>query len=716
MTQGYDSERRILDIQNTLQEVREKVPDILSNEPTEEEAAYPKDFVQFMDQMIHSRKMKRKDVIARSGLGGEYAYKLLNGGKKTRERDYILALCIGARLSVRQTQHALICSGMLPLSESDMRSRVIILGIRNRLDVYKINEHLEDQHLPLIRTASDMPSVKVSDAFYWKSAEDKEDHTDIPDSSDFSNVVPLYNTLDITITFDDMMPADMFSDIYYGHAIVEDAESRKYHLDVQWVIGEGNGDIYARTEEQYQRSRQGEDQKDTVTGASDHDGTDYIEHYDSLLSATKSPFFGNYAQVYEQIEKLLQEHIAHSNDTKYFGQRIDIATLVEQRMIEPFIEYYLAGEQDQCKYFQLVRHLDGSCTFTASTTSLFQKIRWGTYYKSLYKEDITPAYFLKEDAESISKAGVFYYNVFRMLRYHLNMYTLAELHGYGQNPDTLIEEIIEFVDWKRRSDIYNNQNQDAWTDCLEIEQNIEYMQDPVRRMIQSSENHANMILVAVETGNHTEAAKTRKQLFKDKEYVLNHLSDYSAEAQKKIFTPVFRILFRDYVDSVNRGNPDKKMLKEMLDLVENHFAVPDASYSYYRMQVYHDVAFFVLNQDFEAAEAYYLKSISEVLTHHPERDIDYVSSVCALYNNYAALVRDHIGYEEALIYYGRALEVFESGFRNGYSFTSNHEYVFDHIVESMTKLLDQNNRSVEKERLLRKAQAIKALNKPNHQA
>ena len=95
----------------------------------QEKQAYIRSFPAFMDRVIREKHIKRKDIALRTGLSQDYTYKILNGSKRTTERDYILAICFALRMDLKQTQHALSIYGMPQLDENDARSGIIIRAI-----------------------------------------------------------------------------------------------------------------------------------------------------------------------------------------------------------------------------------------------------------------------------------------------------------------------------------------------------------------------------------------------------------------------------------------------------------------------------------------------------------------------------------------------------------------------------------------------------------
>ena len=73
----------------------------------QEKQATVSSFPVFMDRVIREKHIKRKDIALRTGLSQDYTYKILNGSKRTAERDYILAICFAVRMDLNETQHAL---------------------------------------------------------------------------------------------------------------------------------------------------------------------------------------------------------------------------------------------------------------------------------------------------------------------------------------------------------------------------------------------------------------------------------------------------------------------------------------------------------------------------------------------------------------------------------------------------------------------------------
>lgn len=97
-------------------------------------------FQHFLD--IHG--LKKSDIIRAAQLDRTYGYQILSGARQPG-RDKILALCIAAGLTLRETQRCLECAGEGILYARSSRDAVIIYGIEHRMDVMQINELLVDK-------------------------------------------------------------------------------------------------------------------------------------------------------------------------------------------------------------------------------------------------------------------------------------------------------------------------------------------------------------------------------------------------------------------------------------------------------------------------------------------------------------------------------------------------------------------------------------------
>lgn len=209
---------------------------------TQTKEEYPTSFPAFMEEMLSTYKVSRKNVAIRSGLSQDYTYKLLRGDKKTTERDYILAMCIAIGMNVAQTQHALRVYGMPPLNEADVRSHIILLAIQNKCDIDRTNEWLEKNHYLYLKTNPDMPSAEIK-MVYDNAAEVK-------------NPVIHYVGLEEIDREIEAEPCGMapFDYSYWGDITVKDQNGKIFHVQSVYapdgekhvVLDEENFNLAAR--------------------------------------------------------------------------------------------------------------------------------------------------------------------------------------------------------------------------------------------------------------------------------------------------------------------------------------------------------------------------------------------------------------------------------------------------------------------------------------
>ena len=84
----------------------------------------------YMTEIIFHKGLRKKAVISRSGVSENLGYKLLNGTKKTTDRDKIIGLCIGAGMTVDETNRALIMARLGPLYCRSARDAVLTVGLQ----------------------------------------------------------------------------------------------------------------------------------------------------------------------------------------------------------------------------------------------------------------------------------------------------------------------------------------------------------------------------------------------------------------------------------------------------------------------------------------------------------------------------------------------------------------------------------------------------------
>lgn len=97
-----------------------------------------KPFAAYMRSCIKSKGILQQEVFANADISEGYGYKILSEEKHTKQRDTIIRLCLGASLSLDETQRALKIYGMSPLYPRIPRDSVLMVAFNSH--IYNIQE------------------------------------------------------------------------------------------------------------------------------------------------------------------------------------------------------------------------------------------------------------------------------------------------------------------------------------------------------------------------------------------------------------------------------------------------------------------------------------------------------------------------------------------------------------------------------------------------
>lgn len=104
-----------------------------------------------LNEMIADMKIKKSEVIKRSGLNRVYAYQILSG-KESPSRDKLIAFCFGLQLNVDETNSLLKSAGMPVLYARNKRDSIIIYAISSRKNVFITNNLLFENEFDILTT------------------------------------------------------------------------------------------------------------------------------------------------------------------------------------------------------------------------------------------------------------------------------------------------------------------------------------------------------------------------------------------------------------------------------------------------------------------------------------------------------------------------------------------------------------------------------------
>lgn len=106
---------------------------------------------EMIDFFMKQKGLKKADVVKRSMLGN-YAYSILNGNRKKPERDKLIMLCFGLRLTADEANRLLKMSSNGELYVRNPRDLVLIYALDRSQSVIEANNKLEElglDELPL---------------------------------------------------------------------------------------------------------------------------------------------------------------------------------------------------------------------------------------------------------------------------------------------------------------------------------------------------------------------------------------------------------------------------------------------------------------------------------------------------------------------------------------------------------------------------------------
>ena len=98
---------------------------------------------EYFHDMLQKKRLKKQDVVKKSGLYRSYAYQILSGIKQP-SRDKMIALCFGFGLDLKETQKAMTVSELGTLYSRKRRDAIIIHAINKKMDIDQLNLLLYD--------------------------------------------------------------------------------------------------------------------------------------------------------------------------------------------------------------------------------------------------------------------------------------------------------------------------------------------------------------------------------------------------------------------------------------------------------------------------------------------------------------------------------------------------------------------------------------------
>lgn len=111
-------------------------------------------FFEYMKAIFKERKMTQQEIFLQADIPEKYGYKLLNGEKKTKQRDVILRICYAAKFTLEETQRALHKYEMPELYAKNPRDALIMIIFNERPgSIIDVNEILQKNGMDTLRSS-----------------------------------------------------------------------------------------------------------------------------------------------------------------------------------------------------------------------------------------------------------------------------------------------------------------------------------------------------------------------------------------------------------------------------------------------------------------------------------------------------------------------------------------------------------------------------------
>lgn len=704
----------------------------------EQRKNYSGEFVPFMDEMLKEYKVSRKKVAIRSGLSQDYVYKLLRGDKHTNERDYILAMCFAIGMSLAQTQHALSSYGMPTLSEGDMRSQIILLAIRNGDGIDELDEMLEKAGFPLLKTSPEMPSAPIVDTSVpIADAGTSIGDTGTP-AADTGGAIPAQGKkVSSPRSFEEVDSftegyynggGAPFDYDYQGWIKLEDEEGHLYQVEA--VFAQTYTSLLVFTEEQRKEAERLMElrQKREAAFYEEHKAVlertggrmdsftqpelyeeflalqrgipaaEMLERYESLEEAAGSEFFPYFLELDKRTDQKVQEVMRKVDDTREWGPGIRMGACVRGGRRQMYMESFNTLQPELREYCQIVEDSDGTIRYTATHESCFMQIELGKELHELYfgyKRE--PEFFIDVKGDDYLTLEPRYRFLFQAMKLTLHENALRNGAMFPLDPVKVKEERVEFLVQQGIMAVQAGDDKKAVGFYQEAIRIMEEMGAPEKgyltayictcKRIACCFSACCLSACCVSDGclsgsgitNEAAASEASADEWWAKIYALKDAVTAGRELGENDFQSAVSCVaeaamhfYRRYAMQGNRTLA-ADYVDTAVELIQSHDACREDWILLF--EAYGAHAFQREEENLEESLAEYRKALTLARNHHLDQIEQSARSVATLYNNYAWVLWNRCGSEEAVLHYGRAIDLLES-------------YLFSGIVEKALVLRD----------------------------
>lgn len=658
----------------------EEIKDLLSSE---DKKSYSYEFVDFMQDMLDKYQIKRTEIARATGISQDYLYKILNGSKKTSERDYILAICLAAGMNFPETQHALEICQLHLLDGSDIRDHIISESITGQRGVYRTNDWIEKAGYPPLRVSKDMELYTPNYDFSVVS-ENQSSH---------SNKRLKLHKIDEEVIAEKCGLAP-FDYIYIGNITVEDQDDNRYHVQAYF---HPEFTVFSTiTEENYEIVKKLEDEQ--TEPDNDEPQWESLEEFESLDEASDSEFFRYYMETDRLTDNKVKEVLETQNDTANYGSRCNIR--IDGTGMTRYAEQYDSADPAKHQYFQVKETKDG-VVYSATHESIFMWMELGSIYSAFFPEREEPKYFIHiENEDELNTLSLREKFILQSLRAEMHKRLRETIGDYaGIDDNDLIDEELTTIAQHGTWAFLNGQYEESLNYNLHLlEKAKQYEKESGKNMIAVTLTTLNKIKSCYSMlGNNTEVQKYSDQILASKKELYAALEAGKSDLFGAIDSYTTELMYRSQ-DAQNDGDMEAvadycKEIISLLERDENCFDCPETLFIAYTKYAY------ILDEENRSEEAIELYEKGELLIrkYHLEKG-QYRRNVLSFYNNYAWVLWNRFQNQEAIIYYGKVIDMAEDAINEGNDMVATVDSL-EHFANGLHKLYEQTGKTKEAERL-----------------
>ncbi len=414
---------------------------------------------------------------------------------------------------------------------------------------------------------------------------------------------------------------------------------------------------------------------------------DTLEFYDTLEEAAGSEFFPYFLELDKRTDKKVLEVMKKIDDTREYGMRVG-SSMHGGEPAKIYIEMFNSKQPELREYFQLVEYQDGRRRYTATHESCFMQLEMGQeLYEAYFGPKREPEYYIDTDKNEFTGARVRYRFIFHMMQVMLHEHVMKTGGFVEIDPGTVSEEKVEFL--VEQGVIHHMEgDEQAAVPCFrEAVQLLE--KQGIQEKMTVYLCTCQKIAMSLERLDDPEAEAWWKKIYALRE-----------EAADETAASCVAEAVMSFYRQARQNNEDakaKKYLREVLELMQEQQALEEDWET--QFEVHLGYAYLMEEEDLEESLREYRKAIHIARDHHLEQVRYCAKAVETAYNNYAWVLWNKCGSEEAILYYGRAIELLESYLFTGIIDKEAVYHELRHVGSALNRLYLDTNHLQESERL-----------------